>query len=608
MSTWIERGVRVPMRDGLTLATDVYYPAGPGGGQTWPTILIRTPYDRLLQDRNGECSWFAGHGYVVVVQDCRGRFESDGYFRLGRGEAEDGYDAVEWVAAQPWSNGRVGTMGTSYLAWVQSALATLAPPHLRAMWVHEGIANALKESVRQGGAFELRWMGWAFYGAATDPHLDAETRRHLARVDFREWLRWALPEPGRSPLALSPTYERWYREYVTTGVEGPLWDARGPNVERYYAEHADVPTVYSGGWYDSYTRATIRNFLELRARKEQPQFLLMGPWTHGGLEPTHTYAGAVDLGPDAAIDFLDAQRGFFDRWLKGEDGPPMAPVRYFLMGGGSGRRGPDGRLDHGGVWRVGASWPPEGARQRRFFLGQDGSLRDSPATSAGERAIVYDPRDPVPTLGGNISFLSHLLPVPEQLEDLPVQRRMAPVSPTGGQNQVTYDGLFGAKPPYGPLVARPDVMSFVTEPLAAPIVLTGPIRVRLWVSTDGPDTDFTAKLVDWYPPSPDDPEGYALNVMDGIQRLRFREGYDRERPAVPGAVVPLTIDLYPSANVFAAGHRIRLDISSSNFPRFDLNTNTGEPLGQAQTYRVATNRVHWGPDRPSALELTVLPG
>lgn len=607
MSTWIERDIRVPMRDGITLGTDLYVPLAPGDGRTWPTLLIRTPYDRLLQDRGGDCSFFTRHGYAVVVQDCRGRFGSEGRFRLGRGEAEDGYDTVEWIAAQAWSNGRVGTLGTSYLAWVQSALATLAPPHLQAMWVHEGIANGLKESVRQGGAFELRWMAWAFYGAATDPHLDAATRRHLTRVDLRDWLGWALPQPGESPLALSPAYETWYREYLTAGTEGALWDSRGPNVERYYAEHADVPTVYSGGWYDSYTRATIRNFLELRTRKRQPQFLLMGPWTHGNEEPTHTYAGDVDLGPAAAIDFLDAQRRFFDRWLKEEKGADMAPVRYFLMGGGSGRRRRDGRLDHGGVWRDSVSWPPEGARPRLFFLGDDAALGDAPAGQAGERAIVYDPRDPVPTVGGNISFLSYILPVPERLEEVAVLSRLAPVSPVGGQDQATRPGMFGARPPYGPLIARPDVMSFVTPPLEAAVVLAGPISVRLWVSTDAPDTDFTAKLVDWYAPTPDDPEGYALNIMDGVARLRFRQGYDRERPAVAGEVVPLVIDLYPSANVFEAGHRIRLDISASNFPRFDLNPNTGEPLGRARTYRLATNRVHWGPDRPSALELTVLP-
>src|SRR5579875_1341336 len=200
MGVYLERGVRVAMRDGVELATDVYFPARPGEGVQFPALLVRTPYDRRSRDRKAEAEWFCHRGYAVVVQDCRGRFESGGRFLLGRGEAEDGYETVEWIAAQAWSDGGVGTMGTSYLAWVQSALATLNPPHLRAMWVHEGVANGLKESVRQGGAFELRWMGWAFYGAATDPALDSETRRHLTRVDLRDYLSWALPRPGESPL------------------------------------------------------------------------------------------------------------------------------------------------------------------------------------------------------------------------------------------------------------------------------------------------------------------------------------------------------------------------------------------------------------------------
>jgi putative CocE/NonD family hydrolase len=608
MSVFVERGIRVEMRDGTRLATDMYLPEAPAHGQRWPVILVRTPYDRLAADRQSESVWFADHGYAVVVQDCRGRFQSEGVFRLGRGEAEDGYDAVEWAAAQPWSNGRVGTMGTSYLAWVQSALATLAPPHLRAMWVHEGIANALKESVRQGGAFELRWMGWAFYGAATDPRLDVETRRHLSRVDLRDWLSWALPKPGRSPLALSPTYETWYWEYLTGGVAGDLWEARGPNVERYYEEHADVPTVYSGGWYDSYTRATIRNFQGLSPLKQSPQFLFMGPWTHGSQEPLHTYAGDVDLGPEAAVDFLGLQCRFFDRWLKEEKrGTGFGPrVRYFLMGGGSGRRRTDGRLDHGGAWRTADTWPPPRSRGLRYHLDASDALTGAAPQSAGSRAIVHDPDCPVPTIGGNLSFLKYIWPVPEHMEDMPVLARLTQVSPVGGQNQVTFPGLFGACAPYGPLLARSDVMAFWTEPLEQPVELSGPVSVTLFVSTDGPDTDFTAKLVDWYPPSADYPDGYALNITDGIQRLRFRDGCDAERMVRPGEVVQVRIELYPSANLFQRGHRIRLDIAGSNFPRFDLNSNSGEPVGQATTARRAVNRVHWGPNQPSCVDLTVM--
>jgi putative CocE/NonD family hydrolase len=606
MTVWIHRGVPVTMRDGIHLATDIYLPAPPGSVAPLPALLLRTPYDRTSRERMAEAEWFAGRGYAVVVQDCRGRFASEGVFRLGRGEAEDGYDSVEWVAGQPWCNGRVGTMGTSYMAWVQSALATLAPPHLAAMWVHEGIANGLKESVRQGGAFELRWMGWAFYGAATDPALDDETRRVLTGIDLRDWLNLFLPQPGASPLALSPDYERWYWEYLTTGTSGALWDSRGVNVERYWDEHADVPTVYSGGWYDSYTRATIRNFLGLTARKQSPQHLLMGPWTHGTKEPGLTYAGDVDFGPDAAVNFTDLRLQWFDYWLKGQGRPPLPRVRYFVMGGGSGRRRPDGRLDHGGTWCTSDTWPPAGAGTLRLYLSAGGRLtRETPA-AAGEAAFRFDPRRPVPTLGGNISFLKFIQKVPPSLEEAPVADRLEHVSPIGGHNQVTFAGLFGAAPPYGPLAGRPDVVSFVTEPLPEPLLLCGPIAVRLWVSTDAPDTDFTAKLIDWYPPNADYPLGYALNLADGIQRLRFRAGYEAEQPMTPGSVVPIVIELYPSANYFPVGHRLRLDLSSSNFPRFDLNPNTGAPLGASRAWRVATNRIVWGPRYPGHLELTAV--
>jgi len=609
VSVVVEQGVMLPVRDGVRLACDIYWPRAPIAGRQWPALVVRTPYDRLAADRRADSVWFAERGYAVVVQDCRGRFASEGEFRLGRGEAEDGWDTVEWVAAQPWCTGRVGTFGTSYLAWVQSALATLNPPHLSAMWVHEGVANGLLESVRQGGAFELRWMAWAFYGAATDPRADAGVRQRLAEVDLRDWLSWALPEPGQSPLRLSPTYERWYREYYTTGIAGPLWDSRGLNVERYYGEHADVPTMYSGGWYDSYTRATLRNFLGLRALKRSPQFLLMGPWTHGGQEPYHTWAGDIDLGPAAAVDLLELQRRFFDRWLK--ESPPAdavndPPIRYFLMGGGSGRRRADGRLDHGGRWETSATWPPSGATTRQYFLGPGGALEAAPPTDAGSASFVYDPTHPVPTIGGNISFLKYVWPVPDHMADMPVLERLTHVAPIGGQDQVTRPGLFGARAPYGPLNARPDVLTFVTPPLTQPTTLAGSITVRLFVSTDAPDTDFTAKLVDWYPPSRDYPDGYALNIADGIRRLRFHAGYEAEQRVDPGTVIPLGIEMYPSANVFGVGHRIRLDISSSNFPRFDANPNTGAPLGEARAWRLATNRVYFGPDAPSALTLTLV--
>lgn len=605
MSAWIWRGVAVVVRDGCQLATDVYLPGHPGTVGRLPALLLRTPYDRLSPQQQEAAQEFARAGYAMVVQDCRGRFGSDGHFVLGQHEAEDGYDTVEWVARQPWCNGKVATLGTSYMAWVQSALASLAPPHLRAMWVHEGLANGLEESVRQGGAFELRWMGWAFYGAATDPRSPASVRDYLAHIDLRDWLGVHLPEPGHGPLRHVPGYDAWLYEYRTTGLAGDLWNRRGLNVERYWGPHADVPTVYSGGWYDSYTRATLRNFAGLSAMKSAPLQLLMGPWTHGTAETELSWAGDIDLGSTAPVNFFQLRREWFDYHLKGVGQNPLPSVRYFLMGGGSGAKTRDGRLDHGGRWCESRQWPPAATTMSCWFLSQHGRLEELPPKTTGSVRYRFDPRSPVPTIGGNISFLSRLLPVDPQMGSVPVMDRLVPISPIGGQDQVTRPGLFGARPPYGPLIGRSDVVSFVTDPLRDPVVLTGPVEVVLWVTTDGGDTDFTAKLVDWYPPSPDYPDGYALNITDGIQRLRFSRGYDTECFLAPGEVREIRIALYPSANQFMAGHRIRLDISSSNFPRFDLNPNTGAPLGETRLWRSAINRVLWGPQHLSRVELTV---
>jgi putative CocE/NonD family hydrolase len=594
-------------RDGVALATDLYFPGNGPGARARPALLLRTPYDKSAADRVMMAERWADAGYVFVVQDCRGRFLSDGVFALGQHEAEDGYDTIEWIGAQPWCNGRVGTVGTSYMAWVQSALATLNPPHLACMWVHEGIANGYKESLRQGGAFELRWMGWAFYGAATDPHLTPSQRAALQQVDLRDWLSPRLPLTGESPLALAPHMEQWFVQYLTAGIEGGVLDYRGINIEKHYPEHADVPTMYSGGWYDSYTRATIRNWSAMRMLKKSPQGLLMGPWTHGVKETGLTYAGNVDFGPDAAIDYFEVRRRWFDCWLKETgDQNPYPPVQYFLMGGGTGRIREDGRLDHGGCWLTDTTWPPTGSRPWVLFGTPDRRLKSNADGTTGTISFVADPQNPVPTIGGNLSFLSYLRPIPEEiLPYVPVLDRLEPVIPIGGQNQVTYPGLFGAKPPYGPLNLRPDVVSFVSSPLARPVNVTGPVVVELTVASDAADTDFTAKLIDWYPPSDQVTFGYALNITDGIQRLRFREGTAHEVAYAPGTPVRLRIECYPTANRFMPGHRIRLDIASSNFPRFDINPNTGAPLGNSQHMVVAHQTILIDDANPLWLELLV---
>lgn len=602
----VEKNATITMRDGIRLATDVYWPDNQGG--PWPAILLRTPYDKGARERVSMAEQWAAAGYAFIVQDCRGRFLSEGTFYLGQNEAEDGYDTVEWIGTRPWCNGRVGTVGTSYMAWVQSALATLAPPHLAAMWVHEGIANPYKESLRQGGAFELRWMGWAFYGAQTDPHLSAKERAVLERVDLRDWLRPRLPGPGESPLALAQNMEEWYDHYLRNGTEGSRLDYRGIHIENHYAEHADVPTVYSGGWYDSYTRATIRNWDGLRRIKKSPQFLLMGPWTHGAQEPGLTYAGDVDFGADAAIDYFIVRHQWFDRWLMGAGTTDTPVVRYFLMGGGSGHQNPEGRLEHGGEWRTADSWPPTNAQPQVLWGTLDRRLVSRPPKApGGTLGFDADPDNPVPTIGGNLSFLNYIRDIPEELwPDIPVLDRLEPVSPIGGQNQVTYPGLFGARPPYGPLNLRRDVVSFVSDPLNEPFIIAGPVVVEMIVASDARDGDFTVKLIDWYPPSETWPVGYALNLTDGIQRLRFREHPAKDTPYLPGTPVRLRLECYPTANRFMPDHRIRLDVAGSNFPRFDVNPNTGAPLGDYRSAYVAHQTLMIGPETPLMLRLRMV--
>lgn len=619
----IQRNRAVPARDGVRLATDVYLPARDGQALPgpWPTLLTRTPYDKLAFAADGE--WWAMRGYARIMQDVRGRFASEGEFYLLKNEAEDGFDTIEWLAAQPWSNGRVGTVGTSYMGWVQSAAAALNPPHLAAMWVNQGAFNGLSSSLRQGGALELRWLAWAFWNAPVSPEAAADPALYAAldqaAVDLRGWLNRLPWRPGDTPLSLTQDYERWAIDILTlAGEEDWLWQLPSMNFERFLDQTADVPTVYSGGWYDSYTRATTESFMAFSAAKSSPQYLLMGPWTHGEATLDRSWSGDVDFGPTAptsgnlAGSVAELRMQFFDHFLKDlrsgwEDVPP---VRMFVMGGGSGRRIASGRLDHGGSWRDEPAWPLERATEQRWHLHGDGSLRpEKPAPGAPPSQYQFDPRNPVPSISANVSSLREYAPPDPTLKDgvwPPTQRARELILP-GGADQRERPDVMGAQPPYLPTAARPDVLSFRSEPLEAELEVTGPITVTLWVSSDAADTDFTAMLLDCYPPGADYPEGYALRLTDSIKRLRFRRGAQREEPVRPGQVVEVPIELYPTGNIFAQGHRIGLEISSSNYPRFDVNPNTGEPVGRHTHTVVARNKIWHDASHPSRIDLPTIP-
>ncbi|HZO82553.1 MAG TPA: CocE/NonD family hydrolase [Candidatus Binataceae bacterium] len=594
----VERDVMVAMRDGTRLATDIYRPAlegAPAPGR-FPVLIERTPYDKATPRFVVHSRFFAEHGYVVLIQDVRGRGGSEGDWYPFAREAPDGYDTIEWAAAEPWCTGKVGTMGTSYMGAVQSAAATLNPPHLAAMFVTEGPSNYYACSMRHNGALEQRFLIYAFHMAVTSPEARANPalRQALleARLNLGQWLRRLPLKRGASPLRLLPTYEQWVIDLQTRAAYDEYWRQRGYAIDQYYAEHADVPTVYFGAWYDSYARATVENFAALSRLKRSPQRLVMGPWTHG-VRADEDFAGEASFGPAALEHYNGMRLRWFDQWLKGLDtGVADQPaVRIFVMGGGSGRKlydvlGLSGRIDHGGRWRLESQWPPAGVRETPWYLHRGGALAPrTPEEDGGASTFRYDPRDPVPTVGGCISVGFEFMP------------------PGGFDQRARFPLAAGESLP---LAARPDVMVFVSEPLAESLEVTGSPLVKLWVSSSARDTDFTAKLIDLYPPSADYPDGYALNLTDSIIRMRFRNSWTDPQPMTPGEIYEVSIPFYPISNLFARGHRIRLDISSSNFPRFDVNPNTGGALGEPGAMVVADNTVHHAAAHPSHIVLPVM--
>ena len=591
----VERSVMVEMRDGALMATDLYFPAlnGARAAGRFPVILERTPYDKSTARQTSRGKFFARRGYIVAIQDVRGRFASEGEWIPFSEEAKDGFDTVEWLGVQAWSAGKVGTMGDSYAGSDQAALATLDPPHLATMIVAVGASNYFFSSMRQNGALEQRFLIYSYRMAVDSPEAVADPALQAA---LRNIFENGMPEvvdkfpiiEGASILRRVPGVERWAIDLQTRGEYADYWKRRGYAPAEYYAEHADVPTLYLGGWYDSYARNTTESYAKLSAMKESPQRLLMGPWTHGQYEVTH--AGDIDFGLDSHIDYDDLKLAWFDHHLKGmrTRAADWSAVQIFTMGGGDGEINGERRLNHGGEWRSAADWPPPGTRFVPHYFHADGVLsRDEPSADAPpSTSYVFDPSDPVPTVGGGISAAN-------------------PIMEPGAYDQRGDPTRFYGSEDYQPLNARADVLTFQTPELEADVEITGPITVRLWASSSAPDTDFTAKLIDVYPPRADYPEGLAINITDSIIRARYRNGFDAPEFMEPDEIYELEFQLYPTSNVFAAGHRIRVDISSSNWPRFDVNHNTGGPLGTDRTYEAALQTLHHAPGAASCVILPV---
>jgi hypothetical protein len=609
----VERNVMVPVRDGVRLATDIYRPArdGVAVNEKFPVILERTPYGKGKASRSevdrGEtqarpraevAEWFVRHGYVVVYQDCRGRYGSQGQFIKYLSDGEDGYDTIAWIAAQSWCDGRVATMGLSYAAHTQVSAACLAPKALAAMVVDcGGFSNAYQSGIRSGGAFEMKQVTWAFNQACESPQAKADpvVRAGLEQENLLDWFK-AMPwKPGHTPVRWVSEYEDYLYEQWTRGVFDDYWKSLGIYAQGYYEQFADVPQVHMSSWYDAYVRTALENYIGLKARKRGPVRLIMGPWTHG--DRSKSWSGDVDFGLQSTIDgniaanWREFRLRWYDYWLKGiANGVDREPaVRLFLMGGGSERRNAEGRMDHGGRWITADEWPLPAMRATPYYLHGDGRLSvEMPEHGAAPLSYDYDPANPVPAIGGPLTS-------------------GRPVFEGGAYDQREAAQFFGCTRPGLPLAARADVLVFETEPLSEDVAVIGPLQIKLFVSSDCIDTDFTAKLIDVHPANPDYPRGYAMNLADGILRCRYRDSWEEPSFMIAGEIYAITIEPYATCNLFKAGHRIRVDISSSNFPRYDINTNTGEPEGLARRKRIALNSVYVDRAHASHIVLPLVP-
>lgn len=596
----VKKDVMVPMRDGVKLATDLYMPAknGKPAPGRFPVVLTRTPYDK------SETAWtplnvigpyYASRGYVFVAQDTRGRFASEGEWHMLTDDGRDGWDCGAWIAQQPWSDGKIGMFGTSYVGGTQHAMALEKVPQLTTVIPVDAMSNIGRQSLRNAGAFEMRFWNWIMTKvtkgsrAGRDPATAAELME-LSGQRFN-YLKHLPLRYGTTPLQLAPEYENWLVEAMRHGADDAFWAQN--NILADPKRYKDIPVYLVGGWYDSWGGNTTANFTALHQAIKGPVYLIMGPWIHG--EQGKSSHGQVSFGPDAAIpDPLAWRLEWYDHWLKGmtnsvgRAAPFATNVRIFVMGTGDGRKTPDGLLNHGGYWRNEQEWPLARTQYTPYYFQPGGGLATvKPSAKGGSTSYQFDPRDPVPTLGGPISSGDDIM-------------QQGAWDQRGGPQ-------FWNWPNPLPISARNDILVFRTEPLEADVEVTGEIEVKFWASSSAVDTDFTAKLVDVYPPSGDFPHGFDLNIGDGIVRARFRESLKKEVFMEPGKIYPFTLKIYPTSNVFKKGHRIRVDISSSNFPRFDVNPNSGEPLADNRRVVIATNTLVHDRAHPSHIVLPVIP-
>ncbi|MCL6452257.1 MAG: CocE/NonD family hydrolase [Alicyclobacillus sp.] len=540
-------GVRIPMRDGVNLAADVYRPHGHG---PVPAVVVRTPYGRSSDGNVDLGRWFARRGYAVVIADVRGRGDSEGSFVPYRGEGIDGYDTVEWAARQPWCDGNVGTLGGSYLGRIQWLTALTHPPHLKAMVPIVSPSDPFVEWPT--GTPDPMHVCWNFLTADRVP-------QNIGQVDWeRVYQHLPLLSMDEAAGRVMPQWRELFDH-----CQMDAWWQEICYQNRF--EEIDLPVLHISGWYDDEQIGTPLNFAGMTRRApseaaRRAQRLIMGPWGHN--VNAGSRVGDLDFGPAAVLDLRARQLRFFDRWLKGIDNgvDEERPVSIFVMGRN--------------VWREEAEWPlartvytpmylhSSGRANSRFG---DGALSTEAPGVETPDGYTYDPANPVPFL----------------------------TEPTSSQ--------IGGPDDYRAVHRRDDVLVYTSAPLEQELEVTGPVKAVLYASTSAPDTDFMVQLHDVWP------NGYAQRLCDGMVRARFRNGMDRQELVTPGAVERYEIDCWNTSHVFLPGHRICVHIASSAFPKYDRNLNTADPLGRSTRMETARQVIYHDADHPSAVVLPVIP-
>ena len=568
----VDRDIPMTMRDGVVLRADIYRPDNSG---KHPAIVVRTPYSKVM---GGDSDFLSAvhaafAGYAFVIQDTRGRFASEGEFMPGAPEGLDGYDTIEAVAAESWCDGNVGTFGGSYLGRNQWQAAIEDPPHLKAIAPQITTSGPLSDS-RLGGPIDLEQSISWFTAMAIDM-LERQRKQGKDVTGAREML-------DRARFNLSEVYEylplkevpHFQFEGLSQAFGARMTDDIPPNVKSEEDLHwpyhkVKVPCFHAAGWYDLFSGSLFKNFLGMRGNggtelAREGQYVLCGPWSHGG--NLLAYVGGLHFGPAGAgmaTFIMERHINFFDRYLRGIEGRKMAPVRYFVMGPNR--------------WRNADTWPLPQTEWQRFFLHSKGRSntasgngllsRDTPGAEPAD-VYIYDPRFPVPTVGGRILPTGSLIPGPFD------------------QSRIEN---------------RNDVLCYTTPELKEEIEVTGPLLLHLLASTSAKDTDFTAKLIDVYP------DGSTYNIAEGCIRARCRKSVLRPEPVNPGEVYEYMIDLAVTSIVFGRGHRIRIDVSSSNFPRIDRNMNTGNPFGEDAGGIPAVQTIYHQSDYASYIDMPVIP-